>query len=80
MSRPVDGLFHVTAALAAVGALGAVLGRGLRAVPATVVGALLPAVLPHDGRRMRRHQRRFVIGRTLARLHSYRRLLARHEY
>jgi transposase len=29
---------------------------------------------------MRRYNRRFVVRRTLAWLHSYRRLLARHEY
>ena len=34
----------------------------------------------NDGRRMRRYERRFVVERTFAWLHSYRRLLVRHEY
>lgn len=34
----------------------------------------------NDGRRMRRYRRRFVVERTFGWLHSYRRLLVRHEY
>ena len=34
----------------------------------------------NDGRRMRRYKRRYVVERTFGWLHSYRRLLVRHEY
>jgi transposase len=34
----------------------------------------------NDGRKMRRYQRRYVVERTFGWLHSYRRLLVRHEY
>jgi transposase len=34
----------------------------------------------NDGRRMRRYRRRYVVERTFGWLHSYRRLLVRHEY
>jgi transposase len=34
----------------------------------------------NDGRKMRRYKRRFVVERTFGWLHSYRRLLVRHEY
>lgn len=34
----------------------------------------------NDGRKMRRYRRRYVVERTFAWLHSYRRLLVRHEY
>jgi transposase len=33
-----------------------------------------------DGRRMRRYKRRWVVERTIGWLHSFRRLLVRHEY
>ena len=33
----------------------------------------------NDGRRMRRYKRRWVVERTIAWLHGYRRLLVRHE-
>jgi transposase len=33
-----------------------------------------------DGRKMLRYVRRFVVERTFAWLHSYRRLVVRHEY
>lgn len=34
----------------------------------------------NDGRRMRRYKRRYVVERTFGWLHSYRRLLVRHEF
>lgn len=34
----------------------------------------------NDGRKMRRYKRRYVVERTFAWMHSYRRLLVRHEY
>jgi transposase len=34
----------------------------------------------NDGRRMRRYRRRYVVERTFGWLHSFRRLLVRHEY
>ena len=34
----------------------------------------------NDGRKMRRYRRRYVVERTFAWMHSYRRLLVRHEY
>ena len=34
----------------------------------------------NDGRCMRRYKRRYVVERTFAWLHSYRRLIVRHEY
>ncbi len=34
----------------------------------------------NDGRRMRRYKRRYVVERTFGWLHSYRRLIVRHEY
>lgn len=34
----------------------------------------------NDGRKMRRYKRRYVVERTFGWLHSYRRLLVRHEY
>jgi transposase len=34
----------------------------------------------NDGRRMRRYRRRYIVERTFGWLHSYRRLLVRHEY
>lgn len=34
----------------------------------------------NDGRKMRRYRRRYVVERTFGWLHSYRRLLVRHEY
>jgi transposase len=34
----------------------------------------------NDGRKMRRYKRRFVVERTFSWIHSYRRLLVRHEY
>jgi IS5 family transposase len=34
----------------------------------------------NDGRRMRRYKRRWVVERTIGWLHSFRRLLVRHEY
>jgi transposase len=34
----------------------------------------------NDGRRMRRYKRRYVVERTFGWLHSYRRLLVRHEW
>lgn len=34
----------------------------------------------NDGRRMRRYRRRYVVERTFGWLHSYRRLVVRHEY
>lgn len=34
----------------------------------------------NDGRRMRRYRRRYVVERTFGWLHSYRRLLVRHEW
>ena len=34
----------------------------------------------NDGRRMRRYKRRYVAERTFAWLHSYRRLIVRHEF
>jgi transposase len=33
-----------------------------------------------DGRRMRRYRRRYIVERTFGWLHSYRRLLVRHEF
>jgi len=33
-----------------------------------------------DGRRMRRYKRRYIVERTFGWLHSFRRLLVRHEY
>lgn len=38
------------------------------------------ASLSNDGRRMQRYKRRYKVERTNAWLHSYRRLLVRHEY
>ena len=34
----------------------------------------------NDGRRMRRYRRRFVVERTFGWLHSYRRIMVRHEW
>jgi transposase len=34
----------------------------------------------NDGRKMRRYKRRYVVERTFGWLHSYRRLLVRHEF
>jgi transposase len=34
----------------------------------------------NDGRRMRRYKQRYVVERTFGWLHSFRRLLVRHEY
>lgn len=34
----------------------------------------------NDGRRMRRYKRRYIVERTFGWLHSFRRLLVRHEY
>jgi transposase len=34
----------------------------------------------NDGRRMRRYRRRYLVERTFGWLHSFRRLLVRHEY
>jgi transposase len=34
----------------------------------------------NDGRRMRRYRRRYVVERTFAWLHSYRRVMVRHEW
>jgi transposase len=34
----------------------------------------------NDGRRMRRYRRRYIVERTFGWLHSFRRLLVRHEY
>jgi transposase len=34
----------------------------------------------NDGRKMRRYKRRYIVERTFGWLHSYRRLLIRHEY
>jgi transposase len=34
----------------------------------------------NDGRRMRRYRRRYVVERTIGWLHSYRRVLVRHEW
>jgi transposase len=34
----------------------------------------------NDGRRMRRYRRRYIVERTFGWLHSYRRLLVRHEF
>lgn len=60
---------------------------GLRDEPA---GAGFELLAPHrknrtrpprdDGRKMRRYKRRYVVERTFAWMHSYRRLLVRHEY
>jgi transposase len=34
----------------------------------------------NDGRRMRRYRRRYIVERTIGWLHSYRRVLVRHEW
>ena len=34
----------------------------------------------NDGRRMRRYKRRWIIERTMSWMHSFRRLMVRHEY
>ena len=52
-------------------------GRGFRLLSPHRRGRVRPAT--NDGRRMRRYRRRYVVERTFAWLHSYRRVVTRFE-
>jgi transposase len=44
------------------------------------IGCWRPTAATNDGRRMRRYRRRYAVARTFGWLHSYRRVVVRHEW